>query len=161
MAIEAVLFDLGKVIVDFDLRAMLEEFTPRCSRSPAEVEELMRSGDLLHRFESGQMSTGEYYVHVCEALGLKIEMPAFWRAIESIFARDLLVSEALLKALNQRYPLILVSNTNAIHANYIRENYPVFDYFRHKVLSYEVGSMKPDRRIFEKAIEVSGKQPRE
>jgi HAD superfamily hydrolase (TIGR01509 family) len=41
----------------------------------------------------------------------------------------------------------------------VRSNYRVLDYFDHHVLSYEVGSLKPDRKIFEYAIAVSGHQP--
>src|SRR5262249_26358400 len=58
--------------------------------------------------------------------------------------------------LKSRYPLILVSNTNEAHIDYVRSHYRVLDYFDHRILSYEVGSLKPDREIFEHAIAVSG-----
>ncbi len=160
MAIEAILFDLGKVLVDFDLLPMLEKLTACCSK-PADLEHLMRDAELLHRFESGQMSNAQYYEHVCSATGLNMEPAAFWSAVESIFAPGLIVSESLLESLSARYPLILVSNTNEVHARYIQANYRIFDYFRHKVLSFEVRSVKPDRRIYEKAIELSGRRPGE
>jgi hypothetical protein len=35
----------------------------------------------------------------------------------------------------------------------------VLDYFDHKVFSHEVGSMKPDRRIYDVAIAAAGKPP--
>ena len=157
MAIETLLFDLGKVLIDFNLHPMLDQFAANSTRPAAELEELMRDSALLHRFESGGMSTDEYYEHVCEAAALTMDKAAFWHAVESIFAPGLLVSEELLRALAARYPLILVSNTNEIHARYVQDNYRVFDYFTHKVLSYEVRSMKPDSVIYQKAIEVSGK----
>ena len=55
--------------------------------------------------------------------------------------------------------MILVSNTNELHIDFVRTNYRVLDYFDHHVLSYEVGSLKPDREIFEYAIAVSGHEP--
>src|SRR5213075_3258166 len=61
--------------------------------------------------------------------------------------------------LKQRYPLILVSNTNEAHASFIAKQYSVFDHFGHRILSHEVGSLKPDSRIYEEAIRVSGKAP--
>ena len=159
MAIEALLFDLGKVLVDFNLHPMLHEFASRSTKPFSELEDLMRDNVLLHRFESGAMSTDEYYEHVCEAAALTMDKRTFWSAVESIFTPGLLVSEELLKLLSGRYPLILVSNTNEIHARYVQDNYKVFDYFTHKILSYEVRSMKPDSVIYQKAIEISGKKP--
>lgn len=69
---------------------------------------------------------------------------------------DLIVSEELLVALKHNYPLILVSNTNEAHINYVRANYQLLDHFDHYVFSYEVGSLKPDCKIFQHAITVSG-----
>ena len=66
---------------------------------------------------------------------------------------SLIVSEELLAALKRKYPLILVSNTNEAHIDFVRANYRVLDYFDHLVFSYEVGSLKPDREIFDRAIQ--------
>jgi len=46
-------------------------------------------------------------------------------------------------------------DTNEAHFEFVRQNYPVLDYFDRQILSYEVGSLKPDRKIFEHAIEAS------
>jgi HAD superfamily hydrolase (TIGR01509 family) len=62
----------------------------------------------------------------------------------------------LLAYLKRRYPLILVSNTNEAHIDFIRSNYRVLEHFDHHIFSYEVGSLKPDRKIFEHAIAASG-----
>ena len=66
---------------------------------------------------------------------------------------------ARLAVLKRKYPLILVSNTNEAHAEFIRAKYRIFDYFDHHVLSYRVGSLKPDMKIFEHAILASGCPP--
>src|SRR5262249_29464942 len=54
-----------------------------------------------------------------------------------------------------------VSNTNEAHIEFIRSRYRVLDYFDQHICSYEVGSLKPDRKIFERAIQVSGHRPDE
>ena len=48
-----------------------------------------------------------------------------------------------------------MSNTNEAHFEFIRSKYGVVDYFDRHVLSYEVGSLKPDRKMFERAIEAA------
>ena len=47
---------------------------------------------------------------------------------------------------------IVLSNTNAFHADFILERYPFVREFEGLVLSHEVGLMKPDPRIYELAL---------
>ncbi len=157
MKIEAILFDLGKVIVDFDFQTMFRQLCGFCSKPAEEFEQVFVDPEWALRYEQGLITTREFYEHLCECGGLEMELSEFCRIWSSIFAKELLVSEALLHELKQRYPLILVSNTNEAHANYIRQNYSILDYFDEKIFSFEVGCMKPDRRIYECAIEASGK----
>jgi len=56
----------------------------------------------------------------------------------------------------QRYPLVLLSNTNDIHFQMIRRSYPLLDHFDHFVLSYQVGVLKPSPRIYEEAVARAG-----
>jgi glucose-1-phosphatase len=56
---------------------------------------------------------------------------------------------------------MMLSNTNALHFEMIRETYPLISHFDHYVLSYEVGAMKPSPRIYEEAIAHSGVKPDE
>jgi putative hydrolase of the HAD superfamily len=157
MKIEAILFDLGKVIVDFDFEAMFRELCGSCSKPAEEFEKVFVDPEWAFRYERGLVTTREFYEHLCNCGGLEMELSDFRRIWSSIFAKELLVSEDLLRELKQRYPLILVSNTNEAHADHIRQNYSILDYFDEKIFSFEVGCMKPDRRIYECAIEASGK----
>src|SRR5262249_17876403 len=86
---------------------------------------------------------------------LQMDLSGFCETWSSVFLPELIVSEDLLEALRRKYPLILVSNTNEAHLEFIRSHYRVLNYFDHHILSYEVGSLKPDRRIFEHAIAAS------
>ena len=152
MKIEAILFDLGKVLVDFDMdtgiRAMLA-----CSSMPKEkFEEILWDKAWIRSYERGEISTEEFHDYLCRSANLTMEFHQFRQTWSAVFAPGLIVSEQLLAALKRQYPLILVSNTNEAHAEYIRKNYSVFDYFDHHILSYEVGSLKPDAAIFRHAI---------
>jgi HAD superfamily hydrolase (TIGR01509 family) len=158
MAIEAILFDLGKVLIDFSLDPM---FRKCCafSTKPLEFEHIFRDSRLAYQYETGNMTTAEFHAHLCAAGGLFMSLAEFRAAWSSVFAPELIVSEKLIQSLRKRYPLILVSNTNEAHAEYLCARYPILGYFNHKVFSFEVRSMKPDSRIFEHAITLSGKRP--
>jgi len=157
--IEALLFDLGKVLVDFDFELGLRQFAAKTTLSREEFERVIWDKQWIRRYERGEISTAEYHQHLCESGKLCMGIEEFEEAWSSVFLPDLILPELLLMNLKERYPLILVSNTNELHAAFIAKRYSVFDYFGHRILSHEVGSLKPDSRIYEEAIRVSGKAP--
>jgi HAD superfamily hydrolase (TIGR01509 family) len=153
--IEAILFDLGKVLIDFNFETGVEALHASCSISRDKLEEVLWDANWIRRYERGEISTREFHNYLRENAGLKMELPEFCHAWSSVFLPGLLVSEDLIGALGRKYPLVLVSNTNEAHIEFIREKYRVLDHFDRQILSYEVGSLKPDRQIFEHAIEAS------
>jgi FMN phosphatase YigB (HAD superfamily) len=157
--IEALLFDLGKVLIDFNFETGVEALHASCSISRDRFEQVLWDKAWIRRYERGEISTTEFHEYLCHTADLKMGLPAFRQTWSSVFLPDLLVSEDLLAELKRRYPLILVSNTNEGHFEYIRANYRVLDYFDQHVLSYEVGSLKPDRKIFEYAIAAANYPP--
>ena len=60
-----------------------------------------------------------------------------------------------------RYRLLLLSNTNAIHYEMLEANYPILRHFEVRILSHEVGAMKPDPKIYRAAIAGAGCRPEE
>ncbi len=159
MKIEALLFDLGKVLIDFNFETGVQALHSCCSISRDRLEEVLWDEHWIRRYERGEISTDEFHAYLCASAKLNIGMPAFRDIWSSVFLPDMIVSEKLLAALKRRYPLILVSNTNEAHAEFIKSRYRVFEYFDHHILSYEVGSLKPDSHIFQCAIKASGLPP--
>jgi glucose-1-phosphatase len=157
--IEALLFDLGKVLVDFDFELGMQRFAAKTPLSREEFERVIWDKHWIRRYERGEISTGEYLDHLRERGKLGMSLQEFEEAWSAVFLPELLLPELLLTDLKQRYPLILISNTNEVHASFIAKQYSVFDHFGHRILSHEVGSLKPDSRIYEEAIRVSGKAP--
>jgi putative hydrolase of the HAD superfamily len=157
--IEALLFDVGKVLIDFNFETGVQALHRACSISRERLEEVLWDETWIRRYERGEITTTEFHSYLCETAALKMDLTGFREVWSSVFLPGLLVSEGLLAALKRKYPLILVSNTNEAHFEFIRDAYPVIDYFDQQVLSYEVGSLKPEREIFEHAIRVSGFRP--
>ena len=159
MPIEALLFDLGKVLVDFEFERGLRQFAARTSLSRAEFDRVILDQTWIREYESGEISTDEYHRYLQEDGKLEMSVDEFHEAWSAVFIPGLIVPESLLRNLKERYPLILVSNTNDSHARFIAKNYRIFDYFDRKIFSHEVRSMKPDRKIYEAAIAAAGKPP--
>src|SRR5262249_29639179 len=115
------MFDLGKVLIDFDFGPLLHSLKQSCLQPDVDLERVVRDSDLAIRYEIGAISTAQFHEHLCTHGGLRMALEQFRGEWSSVFAPELLVSEALLQTLKQKYPLILLSNTNEAHAAYIAE----------------------------------------
>jgi len=56
-------------------------------------------------------------------------------------------------------PRMVLSNTNAIHIDYVLEHYPFLNEFDAHIFSHEVGLLKPDPAFFQHALKKYGLTP--
>ncbi len=150
--IRCVIFDLGKVIVPFDLQRGYAGLQSCCRYPASEIPKRIASTDLVERFEVGRVSSEEFVRELSALLDLRVSYDEFCRLWSSIFLPDPLVPDELVAGLSRRYRLLLLSNTNVLHYAMIRETYPILRHFEDAVLSFEVGAVKPDPRIYREAV---------
>src|SRR5439155_22812196 len=138
----AVVFDLGKVLVDFDYHIAGRRIAARGKMSAGEVQKFIDHSPLLIRFETGQMSREQFFAEVKSATGFDGTLDEFTEFFADIFSPI----EPMLKlhaALRQRgVPTYVFSNTNELAVGHIRKNFPFFNQFNGYVCSYEHGAMK-------------------
>jgi FMN phosphatase YigB (HAD superfamily) len=156
MAIKAVIFDLGRVIVPFDFSRGYARLAPLCGIPAAEIPGRIALTGLVERFESGRIESHDFVRELSKHLNLDTSYEKFCEIWSSIFLPDTLIPESMIEGIGRNYPLVLLSNTNAIHFEMLRQNYPVLRHFDSLVLSYEVGAMKPLPLIYRRAIEAAG-----
>lgn len=159
--IKTIIFDLGRVIIPFDFQRGYDRMAPLCGYSALEIPERLRNGDLVTRFESGQIEPEAFVAEFSNVLNLNISFPEFCDIWSSIFLPETLIPEEMLQALSRRYRLLLLSNTNAIHWEMVKEHYPALRHFHDKILSFRVGALKPSPRIYEEALRSANAQPEE
>jgi HAD superfamily hydrolase (TIGR01509 family) len=157
---KAIIFDLGNVLVQFDFERWRQALADFCPYASAEIRRRIAATDLVERFETGLIEPPDFVAQLSGILALDMDYADFCRLWSSIFT-DPLVPEAMLEGLAARYRLMLLSNTNAIHFEMIRENYPLLRHFHERILSYEVHAMKPRREIFQAILERCGCRPEE
>ncbi|HMD69853.1 MAG TPA: HAD family phosphatase [Bryobacteraceae bacterium] len=151
----AAIFDLGRVLVNFDFGRGYRAMESLCPYSAEEISKRVAATSLAVDFETGLMEPRDFVAGMARVLDCHIEYGRFCEIWSSIFT-ETLVPESLLRNLAARYRLLMLSNTNAIHFQMIRETYPLVRHFHEFILSYEVKAMKPRREIFERAIERAG-----
>jgi putative hydrolase of the HAD superfamily len=153
---KAILFDLGRVLVHFDFGIGYAALEKSCKYRAAEIPKRLARTGLVERFESGQVPPREFFAQFCATLELDMEFERFREIWSSIFTHQILPEE-MIEGLARRYRLVLLSNTNALHFEMIREWYPhLLRHFSALILSHEVGAMKPRTEIFEAAIAAAG-----
>jgi putative hydrolase of the HAD superfamily len=152
---KAIIFDLGRVLVNFDFKRGYQALEGHCPYPAAEIPKRLSAGGLVERFETGLIEPRDFVTQMSAALDLDIGYDRFCRIWSSIFT-ETLVPETMLAGLAARYRLLLLSNTNAIHFEGLRESHPMLRHFHALVLSYEVKAMKPRPEIFQAAIARAG-----
>jgi len=158
---KAVIFDLGRVLVDFDFKRGYRRLEGLCPHPAADIPKRLSGTGLVEALESGRIEPRKFVSEIAAVLSLDIDYDRFCDIWSCIFT-DTLVPESMLNGLKQRYRLVLMSNTNAIHFEMLRGHYPqIWPHFDSLVLSYEVGAMKPRPEIYRAAIDRAGCAPEE
>jgi epoxide hydrolase-like predicted phosphatase len=158
---KALLFDLGKVLVPFDFKPAYATMRSLTGLDAAEIRTRLNSTALVRDFETGHITAADFAAEVVRLLGLRCDLAAFSRIWNSIFGPETLIPDTWIESLRAHYRLLVVSNTNSLHFEMLRQAYPIFRHFDGYVLSYEVGAMKPDPRFYAAALEMAGCAPEE
>ena len=82
---DALLFDLGRVVIDIDLRAHAESVGGRCRRrSAGDDGARLARNDTFHRYETGHVDDAEFFAAVRDELGVDLPTTQLldgWNAI--------------------------------------------------------------------------------
>ncbi len=157
----ALLFDMGNVVVAFDFRRAYAKLAPICPLSLDELRQRLRTSGIVRRLETGQLAPEPFVAEFSALLDIQLTYPEFEEIWSSIFLPEILIPESLFAALSRNYPLILLSNTNAIHFSYISSHYTFLGHFHHLVLSHEAKALKPSPEIYAEAVRRAGCRPEE
>jgi len=146
-----VIFDLGGVLVHVDFMRACRRFEAAGSAPAAVIREAIVDGGDKLGFDTGRLSPQQFAARFCAAIGLRLPYSEFAEVWCDIFAEKRAVT-GLLDEIGRHADLVLLSNTDPLHIDYVRGHYGFLAKFQRLVLSYEVGHAKPARQIFERAI---------
>jgi epoxide hydrolase-like predicted phosphatase len=156
MSIEALIFDIGNVLVPFDWQIFRNRLREERVDLTAAAEEKFK--ELMLRIDVGEM-TGEAFIQqAIRAIAFQRDEQTFLSIWNGIFSSNLPMEQTIL-TLKAQFPLFLLSNTSELHLAYLMANRGVLQHFADGVYSFRAKCAKPDREIFEKAIEQFGVEP--
>ena len=159
--VKALLFDLGRVLVNVDYDIGYSRMAALAGLTLEEVRDRLRDSRLAYAFESGLMPSSEFVSRVCELMGVSPSFEEFAEIWYSVFHEGPIIPEEFIAGLHERYRLVLLSNTNALHYEMLESRLPVLKHFDALTLSYKLGSQKPSPAIYRDAIVKAGCEPGE
>ncbi|HVU07126.1 MAG TPA: HAD family phosphatase [Verrucomicrobiae bacterium] len=152
-----VVFDLGKVLVDFDYAIAARKIVARSTHPPDNLNFLWES-PLLLQLESGQLNRREFFEAIQKAIGFQGDLEEFSLYFGDIFEPIAPMVDLHSTLRQQKIPTYILSNVSDIAINHIRKHFPFFNHFDGYVFSYEAGSLKPEAKIYEALERLTGKR---
>jgi FMN phosphatase YigB (HAD superfamily) len=155
---KTVVFDLGKVLLDFDYSIAARKIAARSKMSLADLGHFLTRSPLLVQYETGLLTTDQFYQEIATATGFGGGRDEFGACFGDIFApiEPMIKIQAMLH--QQGTPTFIFSNTNELAIQHIRHTFPFFNHFTGYVLSYEHHAMKPHARLYEVVEQLTGRR---
>jgi FMN phosphatase YigB (HAD superfamily) len=149
MSPKVVVFDLGKVLVDFDYSVAARKVAARSAKPLGNLVSLLSTSSLVIQYECGFVTRREFFEKVRDAVGFQGTLEEFGGYFADIFT-EIPPMIALHAELRQRgVPTYIFSNTNDLAIEHIEKNFPFFKNFDGYIYSCDVGAMKPDAKIYQ------------
>ena len=151
-----IVFDLGNTLIRFDHNISAKKVKD-ISKAPYDsIYQAFFDSPHTRAFEKGEILSGEFYAGIKESLGLDISYDEFVPIWNNIFWEDDVSCGIARRLKSNGYTLFLLSNVNKLHFEFIERKFNILNIFDDMILSYIVGSMKPERAIFDDVVRRSG-----
>ncbi|TRX61694.1 HAD family phosphatase [Fulvivirga sp. M361] len=153
--VQNIIFDLGGVIIGLDISRTLLRLAELLDMHFDEMSRIFYQDVRFKEYETGNLTDQQFRNFIRTLSSVTITDAAIdeaWNAMILDIPREQM---NLLKMLRSDYSVYLLSNTNAIHLDYVKTKLPVdeadlFDEFFNKTYySHLIGMRKPDNEIYE------------
>jgi FMN phosphatase YigB (HAD superfamily) len=154
---DALLFDLGRVVLDIDFDKAIECWAGYAGKSPAEIVARFVRGEAYQHHEIGRIDDAAYFANLRAVLGVELSDAQLLEGWNAIFAGEMPGIAPLLARAAKQLPLYAFSNTNGAHITHFSKIYaPVLGHFQEMFLSSTIGLRKPDAAAYDHVVKAIG-----
>jgi putative hydrolase of the HAD superfamily len=154
---DALLFDLGRVVIDIDFDRVLAVWAARAGCAAADLAPRFVLDEAYRRHERGDIDDSAFFADLRARLGIALTDAELLEGWNAIFVGEMPGIEAQLARAAKQLPIYALSNTNPPHvAHFSREYAEVLRHFRSVFVSSEIGSRKPDPAAYDHVVAVTG-----
>jgi glucose-1-phosphatase len=158
--VKIIIFDLGGVILKFDHHITTRRISDMSGIPEPKIYNYIFCSELEKLFDTGKIGAKDFFNRVMRGLNINLGWEDFRLAWADIFQVNPGI-EGLLRELKEKFKLCLLSNTNEIHFDYVKEKFPILNIFDEYFLSYKLHSRKPDSEIFKAVLDRYKVDPQE
>src|SRR6201994_2512714 len=142
---DALLFDLGRVVIDIDFTKVLACWAGHAGCEAADIAARFSADETYSHHERGTISDEAFFDSLRGKLGLGITDEQFLEGWNATFVCEMEGISALLARSSRHLPLYAFSNTNRAHVETFTRTYAdVLKHFREIYLSSSIGMRKPE-----------------
>jgi len=127
------------------------------TRQVPDLQHFLGSSPVLARFEHGDLTREQFFAEMQKITGFTGTLAEFVNDFADIFVPIPAMIEFHAELRGRGFKTLIFSNTNDIAVEHISREFPFFKDFDGYIYSYQVGSMKPDLRIYEAMELLCGK----
>ncbi len=150
---KTIFFDLGNVLIFFDHKLMCKQVATLTGIDEKAITNLMLChGDI---YERGGISSQMLHEEINKNAKAPVPFKQLMDAVSNIFRPNPPVIALALELKKRGHPLFLLSNTCEAHFDFATSQFDFLKEFDGYVLSYEVQARKPEKKIFQKALEMA------
>jgi putative hydrolase of the HAD superfamily len=154
---DALLFDLGRVVLDIDFNRTLNCWAGHAGCEPAHLIGRLSPDEAYTRHERGEISDAEFFAALRGALGIEVTDAQFLEGWNAIFTGEMPEIAPLLARAARRLPLYAFSNTNRAHEAHFSHHFAqVLSHFQKLFLSSTIGLRKPDAAAYDHVVKEIG-----
>jgi glucose-1-phosphatase len=154
------IFDLGNVLVDFDLNEVLKSVMAFAGVSALPEGVRLQDTDKVADVETGKISDEDYLADLCTTTGLSLTLEQLIDSWRKAFHLSPAGTALFRELRGQGYPVHILSNLAWHNMEAVRRNWPdFFDDAHETFFSYELGYHKPDERIYRAVLDRLGAEP--
>lgn len=158
--IEALLFDLGGVVIDIDFQRSFDAWGGHAGVPGAEIARRFQFDLPYQRHERGEIEAPAFYAALRQSLQINLTDGQFeqgWNALILEERRDI---TGLIAGLKPHIPLYVFSNANETHKrHWERHHMAALTPFRRVFVSSDIGHRKPDAAAFHHVAREMGVAP--
>jgi putative hydrolase of the HAD superfamily len=158
-SINALLFDLGNVLLPIDLSLTYQAFSQLSSSfSSEEIQSKINNEGLWLGYEAGLLTDEEFRDLLRDKLDLDCSNDEFDQAFSALLLDFPPNVYSFLQELTSNFELYLLSNTSVIHSRIFLNNQlgpkgeNLFGLFKKAHFSYEMGLVKPNPLIYHQVL---------
>ncbi|MFT5657000.1 MAG: epoxide hydrolase-like predicted phosphatase [Gammaproteobacteria bacterium] len=157
MPVEALLFDLGGVVIDIDFQRIFKKWSFYSGVPAEDIKAAFHVDDAYKQHERGEIEGKEYHQHLAQLLGMEISYEQFREGWNDIMVAPIDHTVGMLATLKTQLPLYALSNANTLHKQYWEETFHgELAHFEKIFVSSDIGYRKPEPDTYQHVFDDIG-----